>query len=240
MDAAVAAGSHGSNAVGSLDSVRQPVLKRSRKPRRCRCLATPSLPGRNPSVFHGPTAPPPGIEPQRGTALPATGRTAAPAAPEVYHMDAQPAWLPDLQRDIRIIADTQKLMAQQMQTSGAELAMIQDGIRNLSVGQETLTRRADEQEAALQQMRREFQTLEKELNELKSAPVSRNVSPAQTPRSGYGRSDSPRFAGQRDIDEFQIVVGGWAEAKRERCESHVLPAACRCPSQGCVCAIRAQ
>ena len=75
-------------------------------------------------------------------------------------------------------------MAQQMQTSGAELAMIQDGIRNLSVGQETLTRRADEQEAALQQMRREFQTLEKELNELKSAPVSRNVSPAQTPRSG--------------------------------------------------------
>ena len=58
-------------------------------------------------------------------------------------------------------------MAQQMQTSGAELAMIQDGIRNLSVGQETLTRRADEQEAALQQMRREFQTLEKELNEFK-------------------------------------------------------------------------
>ena len=121
--------------------------------------------------------------------------------------------VPDLQRDIRVIADTQKLMAQQMQTSGAELARIQDGIRNLSVGQETLT--------ALEQMRREFQHLEKELNELKSAPVSRNVSPAQTPRSGYGRSDSPRFAGQRDIDEFQIVVGGWAEAKREDIEKDV-------------------
>ena len=43
----------------------------------------------------------------------------------------------------------------------------------------------------------------------------------QTPRSGYNRADSPRFSGQREIDELQIVIGGWAEAKRELIEQEV-------------------
>ena len=108
-----------------------------------------------------------------------------------------------------------------MQASGAELASIQAGIRNLSIGQESLTRRADEQEAALDQMKREFKQLERELQEFKSAPPARNVSPVQTPRSGYARSDSPRFSGQREVDELQIVIGGWSEAKRDAIEGDV-------------------
>ena len=108
-----------------------------------------------------------------------------------------------------------------MQASGAELASIQSGIRNLSIGQESLTRRADEQEAALDQMKREFKQLERELQEIKSAPPTRHVSPVQTPRSGYASSDSPRFSGQREVDELQIVIGGWSEAKRDAIEGDV-------------------
>ena len=117
--------------------------------------------------------------------------------------------------------ETQKLMAQQMQTSGAELARIQDGISNLSVGQESLTRRADEQEAALEQMRREFRVLEKELHDVKSTIASRPATQVQTPRASNGRSESPRFPSQREIDEFQIVIGGWGEAKRADVQSDV-------------------
>ncbi|CAE7393070.1 unnamed protein product [Symbiodinium necroappetens] len=53
--------------------------------------------------------------------------------------------------------------------------------------QETLTKRADEQEAALAQMRKEFKELERDLQ----------------------------------VDEMQLVVGGWVEAKREHVESDV-------------------
>ena len=118
---------------------------------------------------------------------------------------------------------TQKQMAQQMQDSGRDLSRIQEGIRNLSVGQEVLTKRADEQEAALAQMRREFKELERDLQELKSAPPTRNVSPAATPRNGSARSNSPRFDsdGQREVDELQLVIGGWVEAKREHVETDV-------------------
>ena len=140
--------------------------------------------------------------------------------PEVYNLEEEPPWVATLQANVKIM-DAQRLMAQQMQASGAELASIQSGIRNLSIGQESLTRRADEQEAALDQMKREFKQLERELQEIKSAPPTRNVSPVQTPRSGYARSDSPRFSGQREVDELQIVIGGWAEAKRDLIEGDV-------------------
>ncbi|OLP94906.1 hypothetical protein AK812_SmicGene23032 [Symbiodinium microadriaticum] len=84
--------------------------------------------------------------------------------------------------ELQTIAQTQKQMATQMQ--------------------ESLVRRADEQEAALAQMRREFKELEREVQ-------------------GYNRSNSPRFdeSGQREVDELQLVAGGWSEAKREHIEA---------------------
>ncbi|CAE7939003.1 unnamed protein product [Symbiodinium necroappetens] len=138
-------------------------------------------------------------------------------------LDVEPVWLQGLQQELHTIVQTQKQMAQQMQDSGRDLSRIQEGIRNLSVGQETLTKRADEQEAALAQMRKEFKELERDLQELKSAPPTRNVSPVTTPRGAPARSNSPRFDsdGQREVDELQLVVGGWVEAKREHVESDV-------------------
>ena len=110
-------------------------------------------------------------------------------------------------------------MAKDMSTTSHEL--IQDGVRNLSVGQESLTRRADEQEAALQQMRREFQELEREVQTLRSAPPTRGPSPVSTPRGTANQApSSPRFA-PREVDELQIVIGGWQEAKRQEIEEDV-------------------
>ena len=210
---------------GSLDSVR--YLKTASPEKKQRTSKMPAfgdaIPvhdtrAHHPPLFHG-KPPQPGQDAKATAATKPTGP--APLRPEVYDLEAQPSWLPDLQRDIKVLVETQKLMAQQMQTSGAELARIQDGISNLSVGQESLTRRADEQEAALEQMRREFRVLEKELHDVKSTIASRPVTPAQTPRASNGRSESPRFPSQREIDEFQIVIGGWGEAKRADVQSDV-------------------
>ena len=169
---------------------------------------------KHPPLFHG--SHPPGIGAQASI-------TAANSGPQHFRLDAEPSWLQGLQQELHTIVQTQKQMAQQMQDSGRDLSRIQEGIRSLSVGQETLTKRADEQEAALAQMRREFKELERDLQELKSAPPTRNVSPAVTPRNGPARSNSPRFDsdGQREVDELQLVIGGWVEAKREHVEADV-------------------
>ena len=71
-------------------------------------------------------------------------------------------------------------------------------------------------------MRDEVRELEKELNILKSAPPTRSVSPAPnrtgppTPRSDYGGGRP-----QQEVDEMQIVIGGWNECKRELIEEDV-------------------
>eukprot|EP00439_Symbiodinium_sp_Y106_P031358 s7768_g3.t1 len=210
---------------GSLDSVRN--LKAASPEKKQRTSKMPAFEDarhpqdtktHHPPLFHGQ---PPQTGQEAKVLYDARLARPAPARPEVFDLEAQPAWLPDLQRDIKVLVETPKLMAQQMQTSGAELARIQDGISNLSVGQESLTRRADEQEAALEQMRREFKVLEKELHDVKSAVASRPATPAQTPRASNGRSESPRFPSQRELDEFQIVIGGWGEAKRADVQSDV-------------------
>ena len=176
--------------------------------------AMPPEPPRHPPLFHGTS--PQGAAPQAALA-------ANTGTPQHFRLDAEPAWLQGLQQELHTIVQTQKQMAQQMQDSGRDLSRIQEGIRSLSVGQETLTKRADEQEAALAQMRKEFKELERDLQELKSAPPTRNASPVTTPRGAPARSNSPRFDsdGQREVDELQLVVGGWVEAKREHVESDV-------------------
>ncbi|CAE7919385.1 unnamed protein product, partial [Symbiodinium necroappetens] len=145
--------------------------------------------------------------------------------PQHFNLDPEPPWLQGLQQELQTIVRTQKQMASQMQDSGREVGKIQESIRHLHLGQDNLAKRADEQEAALAQMRKEFRELEKEVQDLRSAPPTRPVSPVSTPRGGqgYARANSPRFdaAGQREVDELQLVAGGWIEAKREHVEADV-------------------
>ena len=114
--------------------------------------------------------------------------------PQHFNLYPEPPWLQGLQMELQTIAQTQKQMATQMQDSGRELGRIQEGFRNLHVGQESLVRRADEQEAALAQMRREFKELEREVQDLRSAPPTRPVSLA----------NSPCWAGLQQVQQPEI------------------------------------
>ena len=173
--------------------------------------------GHHPPLFHGP---PGGLLPSEPPPAPAT-EAPQTRRPEFFQLETEPSWLEGLRADLKDIAGAQRQMAKDMSNTSHELRAIQDGVRNLSVGQESLTRRADEQEAALQQMRREFQELEREMQTLHSAPPTRGPSPVSTPRgSGPQIPSSPRFA-PREIDELQIVIGGWQEAKRQEIEEDV-------------------
>ena len=122
--------------------------------------------GHHPPLFHGPPGGPLPSEP-RPVPAPEALQT---RGPEFFQLEAEPSWLEGLRADLKDIAGAQRQMAKDMSNTSHELRAIQDGVRNLSVGQESLTRRADEQEAALQQMRREFQDLEREMQTLRSPP----------------------------------------------------------------------
>ena len=130
--------------------------------------------GHHPPLFHGPPGGPLPSEP-RPVPVPEALQT---RGPEFFQLEAEPSWLEGLRADLKDIAGAQRQMAKDMSNTSHELRAIQDGVRNLSVGQESLTRRADEQEAALQQMRREFQDLEREMQTLRSAPPTLRFSGA--------------------------------------------------------------
>ncbi|CAE7942834.1 pol [Symbiodinium sp. KB8] len=166
--------------------------------------------GHHPPLFHGGAAPP------KAAATPNPLPTGA--GPQVFHLDAEPPWLDAIRGDLKEIVDTQRQLAKDMALNSSELRGIQEGVRNLSIGQESLTRRADEQEASLEQMKRELREMEREVQQLRSAPPTRGPSPVSTPRNGVSAPASPRG---REIDELQLVIGGWQEARRQEIEEDV-------------------
>ena len=149
-----------------------------------------------------------------------TGLPVPSPGPQRFDLD-EPTWVGSLRVQLEQLVQTQVGMQNQLEDSGRSLRNLQTEIRQLGTGQEHLVRRADAQDHALQQMRDEVRELEKELNILKSAPPSRSVSPApnrtgpNTPRSEYGSRP------QQEVDEMQIVVGGWNECKRDLIEEDV-------------------
>ncbi|CAE7467654.1 pol, partial [Symbiodinium microadriaticum] len=143
-----------------------------------------------------------------------------PTGPQRFDLD-EPTWVGSLRVQLQQLVQTQVGMQTQLEDSGRSLRNLQSEIRQLGSGQEALMRRADDQDQAMQQMRNEVRELERELNALKSAPPTRSVSPAPhrpappTPRSDYGGRN------QQEVDEMQIVIGGWNECKRDQIEQDV-------------------
>ena len=178
-----------------------------------------------PPLWHGN----PGPEPSMGSAGPEP-RTAGPPSearrsgppPEHFHLE-EPSWVAGLRNELRSLAHNQQDMSAQLTESGRHLQGIRNEIAQLGSGQEALTRRADAQEQSLQRMRDEMRELEKELQALKSAPPTRSVSPAPNRAGGLStpRSEGPGGRQFGDVDELQIVVGGWNECKREHIEQDV-------------------
>ena len=132
--------------------------------------------------------------------------------PQHFDLD-EPGWLGGLKQQLQELVQTQHSMATQLRS----LQDIQSEIRTLSHGQADLNRRADEQEFSLKQMHGELKELERELTTIKSAPPTRSVSPAPSAR-GTPRSE---MLTDREVDELQIVIGGWNECRREDIESEV-------------------
>ncbi|CAE7911728.1 unnamed protein product [Symbiodinium necroappetens] len=204
---------------GSLDSVRNlprhesPEKKaRTSKMPAAPCFGSGSAPSAYPPLFHGvqasalPGPATPGV-PHPVVALP-------PARTEPEHFDLdEPGWLGGLKQQLQELVQTQHNMATQLRS----LQDIQTEIRTLSHGQSDLNRRADEHEFSLKQMHGELKELERELTALKSAPPTRSVSPAPSVR-GTPRSE---MLSDREVDELQIVIGGWNECRREDIESEV-------------------
>ena len=227
----------------SLDSVRH--LHRDESPEKKQRLSSkmPAFGGGYPPLFHGdsrPDPPPAVSEPPTGNAVP-SGRVPSPglataAAPSLppqvrqplqsdkattqhFHLD-EPTWVGSIREQLGQLVQVQHTMSTQIQDSGRNLRDLQTEIRRLNTGQEGLSRRTDQQEANMQQMQRDLKELEKELQALKSSPPTRSVSPAPTrgPGPSTPRSDPLQM---RDVDELQIVIGGWNECKRDDIEADV-------------------
>ncbi|CAE7307784.1 unnamed protein product [Symbiodinium microadriaticum] len=204
---------------GSLDSVRNlpkhesPEKKaRTSKMPPAPCFGSGSAPSAYPPLFHGACA-----NALPGPAASGSPHLAPPAVPDrtlPQHFDLdEPGWLGGLKQQLQELVQTQHSMATQLRS----LQDIQSEIRTLSHGQADLNRRADDQETSLKQMHGELKELERELTALKSAPPTRSVSPAPSAR-GTPRSE---MLTDREVDELQIVIGGWNECRREDIEAEV-------------------
>ena len=173
--------------------------------------------GHHPPLFHGRAAR--DTEAAARTAEAALGNAAAP-----QHFDlTEPPWVSGLRGDIQGIARDQGSMSAQLAESARALQALQASIQHLGEGHEALLRRADAQETAIQKMQGELRELERELTAIKSAPGTRSASPALSSRGGAGGPSTPRAAGVGpiDVDELQVVIGGWSECKREHIQQDV-------------------
>ena len=174
----------------------------------------PHFGGHHPPLFHGtlPAASLGNDADDRGKPLAAHVLPAA-RAPQHFQLDSEsePSWLAGLRSDLKDISAAQHHMAAQ--------------IHRLGEGQETLSRRAEMQEGALKQMQQELRELEREVQHLKSNPPTRSASPAASQRGGTrSGAGTPRYNGPpqvQEIDELQLVIGGWNEARRQDIEMDV-------------------
>ena len=189
--------------------------------------ATPKAPhfGSYPPLFHGDPQGVPSGTAGASTVTSGDGTVARPLGhsggnavgrPEHFNLDPDPPWLAGLRTDLRDISLSQKELASQMDSSARELRQLREGIHQLGEGQSQLSKRADAQDNALRQMQQELKELEREVQHLKSTPPTRSVSPAPSYRDQRGGGGgTPRYAyrGQvQEVDDLQIVVGGWKES----------------------------
>ena len=135
--------------------------------------------------------------------------------PQVFHLDPPPSanipsWVGDL-RDM--LTGGQKEIMSELHTHKAHLSSVSSQVQNLDKKQEDLSKAQGDMAARLNHM-------EAEVRELKTR--SRSVSPApplpdQSPRS----TTASTLGGRPVVDDFQIVIGGWNDAKRGDIEAEI-------------------
>ena len=134
--------------------------------------------------------------------------------PQVFHLDPANAGVPDWVGDLRsMLAGGQKEIMSELHTHKAHLSSVSQQVQSLDKKQEDLSKAQGDMVTRLNNM-------EAEVRELKTR--SRSVSPApplpdQSPRS----TTASTLGGKPVVDDFQIVIGGWNDAKRGDIEAEI-------------------
>ena len=172
-------------------------------------------------MFGGPQPPNAGPAPTLNT-----GATPAPtAAPQYHHIGEEPSWLSGF-RDT-LLADMKGMRQDQRQI----LNTVQEQREEFRVVGQRLDRvegRNDELSKAQLDLNKRLEALSTELREVRS----RSVSPAPTPRrgdntgrAGTGQAPSTGLGstapGGPVIDDWQLVLGGYVDAKREEIQQEI-------------------
>ena len=139
-------------------------------------------------------------------------RTVPTPGPQVFHME-EPLWARGLRGQL------EGLHAKQ-DTALAQLAGTNRDVRRLGEQLSGMELRVEGQDARLERAEGRIGELEQEVQKLRERSVS--------PSPSMMRSSSPRFSAtgsvmseRTQVDDFQIVVGGWEDAKRQEIEGEV-------------------
>ena len=135
--------------------------------------------------------------------------------PEVYHLDppaGPPSWATEL-RDMMSVG--QKELMSELQNHKTHLSQVVSQVQGIDRKQEALTKAQGDMATRLDNM-------EAEVRNLRSR--SRSVSPAPNrlpPPSHSPRSTTASTLGKPVVDDFQLVIGGWDEARRTDIEQEI-------------------
>ena len=138
---------------------------------------------------------------------------AKPVVPtEFYNLDPQspPAWVHDL-RDMMV--GGQKELMNELQSHKSHLAHVVTQVQGIDDQQQDLAK-------AHKEMQNRMNNMEAEVRNLKSR--SRSVSPAPPLPDQSPRSTAPStLGGKPPVDDLQLVIGGWDDARRGDIEQEV-------------------
>ena len=137
-------------------------------------------------------------------------RTTGP--PEFYNLDPQspPAWVHDLRE---MMVGGQRELMSELQSHKSHLAHVVTQVQGIDDQQQDLAK-------AHKEMQHRMSNMEAEVRNLKSR--SRSVSPAPPLPDQSPRTTTASTAGGRPpVDDLQLVIGGWDDARRSEIEQEV-------------------
>ena len=178
----------------------QSLLRKTRHPQ--------TSPEKKPKLGSGGPKPVPSLQEPPIFAAPSLDTTKRALPPETYHIgeEAPPPWATALQQGIERLDKGQQEHLQALHNNNQALTSIGDKVHKLEARQDAQLERTSALESRLS-------ALETELQDLRSR------SPSIV--SGGDRSPSPRGGRRQQHDDWQLVLGGWREARRDEIESEV-------------------
>ena len=124
-----------------------------------------------------------------------------------------PPWLSSLQADLQRLVSQQGSLLHELATCTTSTKQNTACIRTLQTRSEAHEKMHIDVESRIK--------LEREISELRSRPPSPYTPRGpQTPRGGQG-STTASSTGGRPIDDFQLVIGGFSNAKRSELQAEI-------------------